>query len=335
MVGLRLTLSHTSEDITGRDPKGWTLKGLLYNNIMYNSTAEFRKAYSTPGFVKLKKIVQGDWMTTKRQGEQLPLDELPPPIAVQAEGPRYLLDEKNKYIEWMGFSFYIGFSRDLGPSLHQMKYQGKRIIYELGLQEAMSHYAGNDPLTSGTSFLDSYYGMGSFMYHLIPGYDCPEYATFLDNRVHENGHTAYQRNSICIFEQDAGYTIQRHTSTKLAGIGGHHRGYASATRNTVLVVRSVASIGNYDYTFDYNFYLDGSIEVKVRASGYIQGAFYAHNENYGYHIHEALSGSLHTHAINFKADIDILGEKNTFEKISIVPTTEKCVVSPYKTTCID
>ncbi|RPB24911.1 amine oxidase catalytic domain-containing protein [Terfezia boudieri ATCC MYA-4762] len=310
-------------DITGRDPKGWAFKALLYNDIMYNSSAEFRKAYNTPGFVKLNKIVQGDWMTTKRQGERLPLDELPPPIAVQAEGPRYLLDVKNKYIEWMGFSFYIGFSKDLGTSLHQIMYQGKRIIYELGLQEVMTHYAGNDPVSSGLTYLDSYYGIGSYMYRLIAGYDCPEYSTFLDNWFHENGHTMYQRNSVCIFEQDAGYTIQRHTSTKVMGFGGHHQGYASATRNTVLVVRTVASIDNYDYTFDYNFYLDGSIEVKVRASGYIQGAFYANNEDYGYRIHEALSGSFHTHVINFKADIDVMGEKNTFERISLVPTTEK------------
>ena len=322
-MGIRLILSRALEDITGRDPKGWALKALLYNNIMYNSTTEFRKAYNTPGFVKLKKVVQGDWMTTKRQGERLPLDELPPPMAVQPEGPRYLLDESNKYIEWMGFSFYIGFSRDLGLSLHQIKYQGKRIIYELGLQEAMSHYAGNNPTSSGTSYMDSGHGFGPLMYDLIPGYDCPEYATFLDNRIHENGRTTNLRKSICIFEQDAGYTIQRHTSTKLVSLDSRHRGYISATRNTVLVVRAVASIYNYDYTFDYNFYLDGSIEVKVRASGYILGAFYANNEDYGYRIHDALSGTFHTHVINFKADIDILGEKNTFERISLVPTTEK------------
>lgn len=46
----------------------------------------------------------------------------------------------------------------------------------------------------------------------------------------------------------------------------------SATKNIALTVRSVSTIGNYDYTFDYVFYLDGSFETIVRASGYIQSA---------------------------------------------------------------
>lgn len=40
-------------------------------------------------------------------------------------------------------------------------------------------------------------------------------------------------------------------------------------------------MGNYDYNFDYAFYLDGTVEVTVRASGYIQSAYYYGNEDYG------------------------------------------------------
>lgn len=58
------------------------------------------------------------------------------------------------------------------------------------------------------------------------------------------------------------------------------------------MVRWIATVGNYDYMFDYVFSLDGMVEVKVRASGYIQGAYYANNEEYGYRIHDALSGSM-------------------------------------------
>ncbi|KAF8454455.1 copper amine oxidase [Kalaharituber pfeilii] len=310
-------------DITGRDPSGWALKAILYNGIMYNSISEFRRAYEQPGFTKLNKHTQGDWLATKRQGKPFLLDELPPPLPQQAKGPRYLLDRKEKYLKWMDFSFYLGFSRDLGLSLHDIRYKGRRIIFELGLQEALSHYAGNNPMEGTTSYLDSYYGLGSFTYTLIPGYDCPEFATYLDSWVHENGNTAHQRNSICVFEQDAGYLMQRHTATEWYGYENHRPRYATATKNTVFIVRSVASVDNYDYTFDYTFYIDGTIEIKVRASGYIQGAFYANNSDYGYQIHDALSGSFHTHVLTFKADLDILGEKNTLEKVAMIPTTEK------------
>jgi hypothetical protein len=37
--------------------------------------------------------------------------------------------------------------------LYDVKYKGERILYELGLQEAIAHYAGNDPTQSGTAYL--------------------------------------------------------------------------------------------------------------------------------------------------------------------------------------
>ena len=35
-----------------------------------------------------------------------------------------------------------------------------------------------------------------------------------------------------------------------------------------LVVRTISTIGNYDYIFDLRFLLDGSIKVKIFAAGY-------------------------------------------------------------------
>lgn len=55
----------------------------------------------------------------------------------------------------MDFSFYIAFSRDTGMTLFDIKYKGERIIYELGLQEAIAHYAGHDPAQSGVAYLDT------------------------------------------------------------------------------------------------------------------------------------------------------------------------------------
>lgn len=61
----------------------------------------------------------------------------------------------------------------------------------------------------------------------------------------------------------------------------------------------------------------------MQASGYIQSAFYAKNDEYGYRIREGLSGSMHDHSLNFKVDLDILGTNNTLIKYSIVPATVK------------
>lgn len=73
------------------------------------------------------------------------------------------------------------------------------------------------------------------------------------------------------------------------------------------------------------FYLDGAIEVKVRASGYIYGAFYANNpfrneDEYGHRVHDALSTSLHDHVISFKADLDVAGTANDMVRMAVEPT---------------
>ena len=184
------------------------------------------------------------------------------------------------------------------------------------MQEALAHYAGDDPALGGLEFLDTFFGMGARMFELVPGYDCPAYATFLDTTFHGGGGPIKNRNSICIFEYAADHALQRHTVDRQVSI----------SRNTYLVVRFVSTVGNYDYTFDYIFYLDGTIEVKVRASGYISGAFWTmdpekNEDEYGYRIHDALASSMHDHVINFKADFDVAGTSNSFVRVGVEPIT--------------
>lgn len=73
--------------------------------------------------------------------------------------------------------------------------------------------------------------------------------------------------------------------------------------------------------------MDGSMQVTVRAFGYIQTQYYKGNEEYGYHIHDALSGSMHDHTLNFKADFDVYRTANTAEVSTFVPANEKYIWS--------
>jgi primary-amine oxidase len=72
--------------------------------------------------------------------------------------------------------------------------------------------------------------------------------------------------------------------------------------------------------------MDGTLEIKVRASGFIFAAFYSANDTkgeefYGHRIEKALSSSMHDHVINFKADIDVAGVANDFVRMKIEPKT--------------
>ncbi|KAI9729144.1 MAG: hypothetical protein M1834_007051 [Cirrosporium novae-zelandiae] len=299
-------------DVTGRDPSKWKLEGWLYNDIFYNTTREFREAYYFKGFEKLPANTEGKWGSTDQQGSIPPLDQLYPPTMIAPAGSRYSVDKEEKYIKWMDFEFYLGYTRDTGMHLYNIKYKGQRIIYELGLQEALAHYAGNDPIQSGTAYLDSFYGFGPYSFELVKGYDCPAYATYLNSSFYTAETTHTHLDSICLFEQDAGFPIQRHSTDA----------YVSVTKNVYFTIRNVCTVGNYDYMFSYEFYMNGSIHVSVRASGYIQSAYFANNHEYGYQIHDALSGSMHDHVLNYKVDFDVLGTENTMLKTTPVAVSE-------------
>ncbi|KAK0321282.1 hypothetical protein LTR82_007734 [Friedmanniomyces endolithicus] len=306
-------------DVTGRDPANWKFEGWLYNDIFYPTTADFRKAYWSGNFTKLGANVEGNWARTDQQGPVPPMDTASPPSAIAPSGARYSVDQARKYVEWMDFSFYIGFTRDTGLALYDIRHKGQRIIYELKLQEALAHYAGNDPVQSGTAYLDSYYGFGPYSFQLVPGYDCPSYATFVNTSFFVSETTHTHINSVCLFEFDADYLMQSHTNSA----------YTAKTRNIYFTVRAVADVGNYSYLFSYIFYQDGSIKVEVRASGYIQAAYYANNQDYGFQIHDSLSGSMHDHVLNWKVDFDILGTSNTMELTTNVPVTQNYVWSDH------
>ncbi len=43
------------------------------------------------------------------------------------------------------------------------------MFVQLGLQEAMAHYSGEEPVQDGRNWLDTLFGMGRRMFELVPG----------------------------------------------------------------------------------------------------------------------------------------------------------------------
>ncbi|KAI1502075.1 copper amine oxidase [Biscogniauxia marginata] len=307
---------YASVDASSANTSDWTVGDWYYNGIIYSSVDEFREATKRPDFLKTPPNVDGPWTDTEDFDTHPDGRELPPPVSIQPYGPRYKLDKSEKYVSWFGFEFYFTSTQATGVSLFDIRFKGQRVMYELSLQEALAHYAGDDPMAGGQEFLDTFFGMGTNAFELVPGYDCPAYADYVDTELHRGGKSERLPNNVCIFEFTSDYLLSRHTAQYSV----------TASRNTFLTIRSVSTVGNYDYTIDYVFYLDGAIEAKVRASGYIYGAFYANNpykkeDEYGHRVHEALSTSMHDHVINFKADLDVAGSSNDLVRLALEPIT--------------
>ncbi|KAH6664360.1 copper amine oxidase [Plectosphaerella plurivora] len=308
---LQITDFSVRWDFSGTDGSLYKLAMIFYNNVVYTSVEDFREAWEKGEIEKRPFMTEDESFIRKdRKGTPRDLEDRMAPTVIEPEGKRYKVDTKNKYIEYMGFKFYTRFDRDVGIQFYDIKFKEERIMYELSLQDAIAQYSGNNPFQSTTAYMDRYYGIGAQVGRLIPGYDCPYHATYWDSTFSAGLSSMTVNNSICIFETDIGVPVTRHTDPT----------YMQATKGSKLVVRQIATIGNYDYLWDYSFYVDGTISVDAHASGYVQATYYRPEDEglFGPRIAESISGTLHTHVMNFKADFDIVDAQNTILKTEIV-----------------
>jgi len=73
------------------------------------------------------------WTQRKRIGPERDLENLPGPRSVSFAGLRYRVDRQRQYVSWMGWGMYLGFNRDMGLSLWDIRFRGERIIYQVYL----------------------------------------------------------------------------------------------------------------------------------------------------------------------------------------------------------
>lgn len=212
----------------------WTVGSWWYNGQMFDDVHHLRKAIKQPGFQKTPVNVDGSWTDTEDFDAAPDGRELPPPVSIQPFGPRYKLDTTERFVSWFGFEFYFTSTQATGISLFDVRFHGERVLYELSLQEAMAHYAGSDPMAGGQEFLDSFFGMGTMAFELVPGYDCPAYADYLSTELHRGGSTEKIPNNVCLFEFTSDHLLSRHTAQKSV----------TASKNTYLTLRSVSTVGN-------------------------------------------------------------------------------------------
>ncbi|CAM4366654.1 unnamed protein product [Leuciscus chuanchicus] len=296
-VGFEMLINHESVNTSH-----WTIDRLMYNGQYFESIDTFIVDYEAGS---IKKIVNKDlpnYASLKPREKPTGLG----PQQYYLQGKRYSV--KNNQVVYLDWSFAFGLSSLTGMRVFDIRFKGDRIAYELSVQEAMSVYGSVTPGMMLTKFLDSSIGIGRFAHELVRGIDCPYAATYVDTyRYIDTNATQRFRNSICVFEHDIGRPLRRHFSDFF------HTGYGGMA-NSALVIRTITAIGNYDYIWDFIFYQSGSVEAKVHATGYISSSYKVDgNLKYGHQVAENVLGNIHTHFINFKVDLDILGVKNIFQ----------------------
>ena len=302
---------------SGPDASKWKILNVIYNNQTFSSVDELVDQYEKGTIAKIKikaPTGKGPLFTSyERRGDPQPVKPTRGPEIYEPDGKRYTVN--GRHVAYMSWSFNFRMDSNSGMQIYDIKFNGERIIYELSLQEAAATYGGYYPIPSWNNFLDSNWGMGAASYEMARGVDCPNTATFFDV-VHMIGAAKPRtfRNAVCVFELNTGMPLRRHYENNFMGGYRFYGGMA----NQVLVLRTVATVYNYDYVFDFIFYQNGVIEVKISASGYIFGAFYDSNSDpYSYLLHDDFTSGTHDHLINYKVDLDVGGRKNSYETIEI------------------
>ena len=100
----------------------------------------------------------------------------------------------------------------------------------------------------------------------------------------------------------------------LAAHGQHRAAARHGLLRRTVVVRSIATVGNYDYITDFKLREDGEIEVSTRFAGYIESRHFDAAAGAGElerstRLRADLAGPVHSHIVCFKADLDVGGAR--------------------------
>ena len=303
----------------GSDVSLWKIEKVFYFNTSFESVEELMIAYNNGSLYKIFLPAPSDsnqsplFSSFLRRGKPQPPKPLRPPQLVEPDGKRYTVS--GHHVEYMKWSFDFRSRSSSGLQLFDIRFDGQRIVYELSLQEASAFYSGWSPMQMQTDYLDTAWGMGSSKFELVRGVDCPNTATFFDT-LHFVGaaNPGKYKNSICLFELDLGLPLRRHFDNNFEGGFNFYGGMPGSA----LLLRSISTAYNYDYIYDYLFYPNGVVEVRVFTTGYVQATMWTSNEApYGNQIHTHVAGTIHDHLLNYKVDLDIGGRKNSYETIDI------------------
>ncbi|XP_051774870.1 retina-specific copper amine oxidase isoform X2 [Erpetoichthys calabaricus] len=295
-MGFEIFLDHSDANVSQ-----WEILKVLYNGQYFDSLEDLKEKYEQ-GHVK-RVTLQG----RKELGTLMPRTKTAsvPPLQVDLRGRRYTLDDNR--VQYLNWSFDFGLSLVHGFRVFDAQFAGQRVAYEVSVQGVASVYGTSVGAAMLTKSLDMGFAMGSSAHELVRGVDCPYLATYMDTYQYvQTNSTRRVRNSICIFEHSTGHPLRRHLTNYISvGYGG--------LANSVLVVRTITDIGNYDYIWDFMFYQNGAMEVKVFATGYVLTTYLTEGSlQYGHRVAANAVGNIHTHFISFKVDLDIAGTNNYF-----------------------
>nr|URX65378.1 primary-amine oxidase [Gymnema sylvestre] len=252
------------------------------------------------------------------------------PISIeQPLGPSFRVEDGH-IVRWANWRFHLKADQRAGMIISHAKVQDsetgefRSVMYKGFPSELFVPYMDLDEGWYFKTYMDAgEFGLGETAMPLVPLNDCPRNSYYMDGLFASvDGKPFVQPNMICIFEKYAGDINWRHSEVPIIVDARESR------PKVTLVARMVATVGNYDYIFDWEFQTDGLIRAQVGLSGMIlvKGSPYENlyqspknntKEMSSPFVSENVIGVIHDHYITYYLDMDIDGSDNSFLKVHL------------------
>ncbi|XP_052798701.1 amiloride-sensitive amine oxidase [copper-containing]-like isoform X2 [Mya arenaria] len=278
-----------------RQPLGFNI--LIYQNSLHPQQTQVSQiVYNGVKYSTIEDFMRLNVLGRQRDIEPTYAGIIKEPLytnSILLEGPK-LIDPVGKrfringqIVEYQRWRFHLHMSASKGLKLFNIIYDGSMIIYEASVEQ----------LVSLPDVFQAWQPLGASSYSLVRGVDCPETAVYLTSDMFVNSAKITEYPShICVFENNAGIPARRRFYTT----SGEDPGVYGGRVDYFLVVRTIASLGDFDYIFDYTFRNDGQFNAEVKTSA-------AYSD---LNIINSGIGVVNVNIFQFKVDIDVNGKRN-------------------------
>ncbi|XP_076914970.1 amine oxidase [copper-containing] gamma 2-like [Bidens hawaiensis] len=282
--------------------------------------------------------------TDYRYTTQSPFSSVGPetnPMSMEQPKGSSFTVENGHIVKWANWVFHLKPDIRAGMIISQAMVRDENgeyrsVMYKGFASELFVPYMDPDQSWYFKSYMDAgEFGLGATAMALVELNDCPRYSYYMDGVfASADGQPIIQPNMICIFESYSGDIGWRHSEIPAMGFD-----IRESRPKVTLIARMVASVGNYDYIFDWEFQTDGLIRVKVGLSGMLMVKATPYENLYNVSNTEDMTGTLvsenvigvvHDHYISFHLDMDIDGPNNSFAEVNLVKEETLPGQSPRK-----
>ncbi|MBD2512905.1 primary-amine oxidase [Nostoc muscorum FACHB-395] len=230
-------------------------------------------------------------------------------------------------ISWQGWKFRYVMHPRSGLVLYQVTHNdGKNIrpvLYRASLSETVVPYGDPNPTWSFRNAFDvGEYNFGSLATTMELGKEIPENGLLVDAVfANGDGEPYVMPGVIGIYERNNGMLWKHYEY-------GTQRN--DVRRSRELVMTMTAAIDNYDYSINWIFHQDGTLEVQNELTGIVlaQGTAaqkQSEDDSFGRLIAKNIFGVNHQHFFNYRLDFDVDGQANSVMEMNVkaLPMDEK------------